>query len=140
VKLPFVTRARMDRELDAVRATALAHAEQAAARHARKLAEAAAANQRLDGRNRELSRRLDSAHDQELGELGDITLLEARAVRADARVRRLLRVIARGGDALRTSRRRADRLQSRLDDACGLNSAAIEARRITQAHPVKEPS
>lgn len=127
MKIPFVTRARMDRELAAVREAAREEAEQAAARHTRKLAEAAAANQRLAGRNRELSRRLDSAHDAELGELADISALEARAARAGELAA-----------ALRASERRAEQLQRRLDDACGLNSAAIEKRRIVQATPAKE--
>lgn len=130
MRFPLVTRARMDRELAAVREEARLEAEQAAARFARKLAEAAAANRRLDDRRRELGRRLDAAHDTELGELGDISTLEDRAARSDARVRRLLRVIARGGEALRTSRRRADRLQSRLDDAVGLSGAAYDWRRV----------
>ena len=95
MKFPFVTRARMDRELDAVRETAQQHAEQAFARHARQLAEAAAANKRLDDRRRELGRRLDSVHDKALGELGDITLLEARAARAEARVQQLEKDVSR---------------------------------------------
>ena len=87
-----------------------------------------AANQRLEGSRKELGRRLDSAHDTELRELSDISALEARVVRADARAQRLLKVIARGGDALRASRRRADLLQSRLDDAVGLSGAAYDWR------------
>jgi septal ring factor EnvC (AmiA/AmiB activator) len=129
VKWLFVTRARMDRELAAVREAARQQAEQEAARYARQLAEAAAANKRLDDRRRELGRRLDSAHDENLVELADITALEARANRADDLAAQL-----------RASERRTDRLQARLDDSCGLNSAAIEARRITQARPVKEES
>ena len=140
MKFPLVTRARMDRELAADREAARQQAEQEAARHAHQLAEAAAANKRLDGRVRELGRRLDSAHDMELCELGDVVLLEARAARAEGRVRRLEKVLDRVAAGARTSERRADRLQARLDDACGLNSAAIEARRIVQARSVKEAS
>lgn len=134
----FVTRARMDREVAAVCEAARLEAEQEAARHARQLAEAAAANKRLDDRRRELGRRLDLAHDKELGELGDITLLEGRAARAEARVRRLEKVLDRVAAGARTNARRAEHLQDRLDDACGLNDPAIEARRIVQARPVKE--
>lgn len=55
MKSRFVTRARMDRELDAVREAARQEAEQEAARYVGKLAEAAAANIRLSGRIKALN-------------------------------------------------------------------------------------
>ncbi|MFL1903135.1 hypothetical protein ACJWDR_29125 [Streptomyces tauricus] len=85
------------------------------------LAAACADIERLAGRNRELSRRLTSAHD---GQLADLDEADRRA----ARIRRLLKVGERLANALKTSNRRADLLQSRLDDAVGLTSPALNWR------------
>ncbi|MEV7140715.1 hypothetical protein [Streptomyces tauricus] len=108
MKLPLITRSRHERELDAAQqATRRAEKELVAEklRHALEIGGAEAANTRLAGRNRELSRRLDSAHDKELGELGDIAQLEERARLAEVHVRQLEKDVAR--------------LQARLDDAVG---------------------
>lgn len=80
MKLPFI--ARRDAEIADLRRQ-LGEVEGKRRNLARWLAEATADNKRLVGRNRELSRRLDSAHDANLGELGDIALLEARAQRLE---------------------------------------------------------
>lgn len=125
MKLPFI--ARRDAEIaDLKRQLA-----EAAVRHevtetkrrnlARWLAEADAANKRLNGRNRELSKRLDAAHDNQLAGFDE-------ADRRDARIRRLLKVGKLLANALKTSERRGDLLQARLDDAVGLSSPALDWR------------
>ncbi|MFH9403310.1 hypothetical protein ACH4JS_26695 [Streptomyces sp. NPDC017638] len=79
----------------------------------RQLAGADAANRRLYARNRDLT---------------------ARAAVLERRVARLLKVGARLIAARDTERQRADHLQQRLDDAMGLNTAAVIAGRNWQRH------
>jgi hypothetical protein len=83
---------------------------------ARQLAEADAANRRLAGRNVELGVRL-SAYAESDPEY--LTALEKRLDRA-------LKACARWMDIAWTEGRRADRLQTRLDDAVGLKPCRIE--------------
>ena len=90
MRWPFVLRAHYDavkaeadrqrtraEEAEDQRDTAIRNRNQVLAQNA----DLHAANKRLDDRKRELSRRLDSAHDANLGELGTITDLEAQARR-----------------------------------------------------------
>lgn len=115
MKNPFASRR------DAETADLKRQLAEAAARHeatenkrltlARWLAESRADNKRLTGRVNELSRRLDSAHDANLGELGDIARLEGRAVAAEARAGQLEKDVAR--------------LQARLDDAVGMPAGGL---------------
>jgi DNA repair exonuclease SbcCD ATPase subunit len=63
----------------------------------RKLAEADAANKRLSGSLKELRRRLDAAHDNQLGDATD-------TIRLEARVERLKKVAARLHSALQAAR------------------------------------
>lgn len=89
----------------------------------RQLAEADAANRRLTGRTQRLSEQL-AAHSEADPEY---------AARLERRIHRLrktgLRIIA----AWRREQKRADHLQQRLDNACGLDSPAVEAGRHWQA-------
>jgi hypothetical protein len=135
MRFPIVSRRRYDFELNMARLlleeartqrdnarderSAFKTAAQTAGRQ---FADADATNRRLMGRNLELGRRLSR-----LGEADP-----EYAGRLEARITRLLKVIARlyaGGHAQKL---RADRLQARLDDACGLNSPAVAAGEMWQ--------
>lgn len=102
MKLPIISRSRHERQIEAAReATRRAEKELVAEklRHALELAGSEAANTRLAGRNRELARRLDAAHDSQLTDFADATRLT---------------------EELRAAERRAELLQARLDDAVGM--------------------
>lgn len=74
---------------------------------------------RVAGRNTELNRRLESTRDvasEDIEYAGQLELRLARVLRACVRYRA----------DLAAETRRADRLQRRLDDALGLNTAGIE--------------
>lgn len=86
------------------------------------LAEADAANKRLAGRNLELGVRLSAYAESDPEYLAVLERRLERAVRACARYR----------TAGRREERRADRLQQRLDDACGLNRAEVAEGRNWQ--------
>jgi chromosome segregation ATPase len=122
----LVTRRRLQDETAALRAQLAqvcqerdtARSERNAFRAAAKeaagqFAAADAANQRLSGRNLELSRRLaaDSG--------------PSRADQLQQRVDRLRRIVSRLLAERRAEKRRADHLQRRLDDAMGLNTSAV---------------
>ncbi|GGR70816.1 MULTISPECIES: hypothetical protein [Streptomyces] len=79
----------------------------------RQLAEADAANRRLYTRDRHIT---------------------DRAAALERRVARLLKVGARLLAARDAEQQRADHLQQRLDDALGLNTAAVIAGRHWQSH------
>jgi hypothetical protein len=124
----LVTRRRYQRDIDAARAEIdrqrrradIAQDDAATARYnrgqaLRQLAAADAANRRLHERNVELGRR-------------NARLAEADpeyAAQLEQRVARLLTVGRRILAAYHAERRRADRLQARLDDALGLNTTAV---------------
>jgi hypothetical protein len=83
----------------------------------RQLAAADAANRRLHDRNLELGSRISALTEAD----------PEYTARLERRVARLLRVAVRlyaGGHA---EKLRADHLQQRLDDACGLNAPAVLA-------------
>lgn len=130
----FVSRRRHNAELTAAKAEAARLRTErdqalrgrdssitAAATAARLFAEADATNTRLAGRNRELSKRLDSAHDGELINGADILRVESRLGRA-------LKACARYLAAYHREQRRSALLQARLDDAVGLSSPAYDWR------------
>lgn len=74
---------------------------------------------RVAGRNTELSRRLDASR--------DVAFIDAEySGELEGRLSRALRACARYLAAYHAEKRRADRLQRRLDDALGLNTAGIE--------------
>ena len=81
----------------------------------RQFADADATNRRLMGRNLELGRRL--------GQLAESD--PEYAAQLERRVARLLKVIARFYAGGHTEKRRADRLQARLDQALGLETAGV---------------
>ncbi|MFI1728231.1 hypothetical protein ACH40E_03120 [Streptomyces acidicola] len=135
MRWPFVLRSRHDAEVAALNAdrdrlraraeTAEGHAATAKYNREqviRQLSEADAANLRLAGRNLELGRRL-AQHAEADPEY---------AARLERRVARLRRAGARVLAAWAAEKRRADRLQARLDDACGLNHPAVEEGRAWQ--------
>lgn len=80
------------------------------------LAAADAANRRLAGRNQELGARLSALTESDPDYL---TALEKRLHRA-------LSFTGRTLAALWTEQHRADQLQQRLDDACGLNDSRVQ--------------
>lgn len=84
---------------------------------ARQLVAADAANRRLAGRNLELGRRLSALTESD----------PEYAAALEQRLARALTACARYMDALWVEVRHADRLQQRLDDACGLNDPAVIA-------------
>lgn len=74
---------------------------------------------RVSGRNTELTRRLDASR--------DVAFIDAEyAGELEQRLARALRGCVRYLTAYHAEKRRADRLQRRLDDALGLNTAGIE--------------
>lgn len=93
-----------------------------------------AANRRLEGRNIELGRRISELRDAD----------PEYAASLEQRVTRLKRVGARLLAAYATEKHRADRLQARLDDACGLNPPAVleggawQARRLDKPHHLRK--
>ncbi|MDX2763364.1 hypothetical protein [Streptomyces europaeiscabiei] len=132
---PFVLRSRHNADVAALNAdrdrlrrraeTAEGHAATAVSNRKQVLrqnAELDAANRRLADRNIELGRRLSR-----LGESDP-----EYAARLEKRVARLRQVAARLVAGATAEKRRADLLQGRLDDACGLNSLAVEAGRHWQ--------
>lgn len=124
MRLPFVSRSRHD-ALQAENNRLRQRAETAEQRAAtaefnrgqiiRQNAEQDAANRRLEGRVLELGRRLSRLAESD----------PEYAARLERRVARLRQVAARLLAGLATETRRADLLQARLDDACGLNSSAV---------------
>lgn len=124
----LITRRRHKAELDALRSQydalrercGTAEKNEATERFARRTitrqhAELDAANRRLEGRVLELGRRLSRLAESD----------PEYAARLERRVARLRQVAARLLAGLATETRRADLLQARLDDACGLNSSAV---------------
>lgn len=95
-----------------------------------------AANRRLEGRNLELGRRLSQLREAD----------PEYAAHLEQRVTRLRRVGVRILAAYAAEKKRADRLQARLDDACGLDHPAVaegaawQARRHDKPRPRKEAS
>ena len=126
MKWPFVSRRRVDDLAAQHQYTVEQFAKASKARDTaefnrgqalRQLAEAEAANRRLAGRNLELGVRL-SAYAESDPEY--VAGLEKRLDRA-------LKACARYLDAYHAEKRRTAHLQRRLDDATGLNSAAVIA-------------
>lgn len=124
----IVTRARYERDTAALRADVdrlrgerdAAVAERETAVFNRKqildqLAAADGANRRLYGRNVELGDRINALAQG----------APQHTAKLHARVNRLLKAIERLGAIAVAERRRADRLQQRLDDAVGLPKAGI---------------
>jgi len=89
----------------------------------RQLAEADATNRRLHGRNLELGRQVSALAESDLEYAAH---LERRKTSLEKAGHRILA-------AWRREQKRADHLQQRLDNACGLNSPAVEAGRHWQA-------
>ena len=128
MKWPFVSRRRYDavyadrerlrgerNQFRDDRDAALAAARTAA----RQLVEADAANRRLHGRNLELGRQVSALAESDMD----------YAAQLERRVARLKKVGKRIVAAWAREQKRADHLQQRLDNACGLNSPAVEAGR-----------
>ncbi|MFF0512472.1 hypothetical protein [Streptomyces sp. NPDC004250] len=82
---------------------------------ARQFAEADATNRRLAGRNEELGKRVSALTESDPEYLADLE-----------------QQLATAREELAAEKKRADQLQARLDDACGLNSAGVEAGRYWQ--------
>ncbi|KMS79071.1 hypothetical protein ACH49_13510 [Streptomyces leeuwenhoekii] len=133
--LGLITRRRHEQELAAAKAKTdrqRAAAEAAASRATtaeynrrqllRQLAEADAATRRLHGRVEELGRRLAALAEAD----------PEYTAQLEHRVARLQKVGVRILAAGAAERRRADRLQDRLDDALGLNTPAVEDGRQWQ--------
>jgi len=131
----LITRRRYEEELAAAKAETGRQREraQAAVNRAttaefnrgqmlRQLADADAANQRLQGRNRALGQRLDQ-HTESAP--ADVAHLKSR-------VDRLRRIVSRLLEERRQEQHRADRLQRRLDDAVGLTPRQIVDSSIWQ--------
>jgi hypothetical protein len=95
----------------------------------RQLAEADATNRRVHERNLELGRRISQLTESD----------PEYAARLERRVARLLLVGARLLAARDAETRRADVLQGRLDDACGLNTAQIDDGRYWQHNRQDKP-
>ncbi|MFG3085075.1 hypothetical protein [Streptomyces parvulus] len=87
----------------------------AASTSARQFAEADATNRRLAGRNEELGKRISALTEADPEYLADLE-----------------QQLATVREELAAEKKRADQLQARLDDACGLNSADVEAGRYWQ--------
>jgi hypothetical protein len=132
MKWPFVSRRRYDavyadrerlrgerNQFRDDRDSALAAARTAA----RQLVAADAANRRLHDRNLELGRRVTALAESDL----------EYAAQLERRVARLKKVGKRVLAAWAREQRRAEHLQQRLDNACGLNPPAVEACRHWQA-------
>lgn len=124
----FVSRRRYDAELGLARLLLEEAREQrdnardgraefktAAQTAARQFADADATNRRLMGRNLELGRRLTSLTEAD----------PEYAARLERRVARLLNVAARLHAGRHAAMVRADHLQQRYDDACGLPAGRI---------------
>jgi hypothetical protein len=135
MRFPFMLRARHDAELAAAKAetdrqrrrakTAESHAATAVFNRKQVLRQNAdldAANRRLEGRNLELGRRISQLTEAD----------PEYAARLEQRITRLRHVAARILAKATTETRRADLLQARLDDACGLNSSAVMDGRYWQ--------
>ncbi|MDL5205081.1 hypothetical protein [Streptomyces sp. ALI-76-A] len=131
----LTTTRRLRAELDAARAETNRQRERAetAEKHAatavfnrkqvlRQLAHADADNRRLNGRLLELGRRLTSLTEAD----------PEYAARLERRVARLLAVAGRLYLGREAEQQRAEHLQQRLDDACGLNDARVEHGRHWQ--------
>lgn len=95
----------------------------------RQLADADAANRRLEGRVLELGRRLTKLAEAD----------PEYAATLEQRVTRLRRVGARILAAYTAEKKRADRLQAELDDALGLNHPDIQAGRNWQSRRPDKP-
>lgn len=132
----FVTRRRYEEELAAAKHEIRRQRERAEAAEEkastaefnreqvlRQLAEADAANRRLHGRNLELGKQVSALAESDL----------EYAAQLERRVARLKKVGKRVLAAWAREQRRAEHLQQRLDNACGLNSPAVEAGRHWQA-------
>jgi hypothetical protein len=131
----LITRRRYEEELAAAKAETGRQREraQAAVNRAttaefnrgqmlRQLADADAANQRLQGRNRVLDERLAQRAES----------APKDAARLQRRVDRLRRIVSRLLEERRQEQHRADRLQRRLDDAVGLTPRQIVDSSIWQ--------
>ena len=131
----LITRRRYEEELAAAKAETGRQREraQAAVNRAttaefnrgqmlRQLADADAANQRLQGRNRVLDERLAQRAES----------APKDAARLLRRVDRLRRIVSRRLEERRQEQHRADRLQRRLDDAVGLTPRQILDSSIWQ--------
>lgn len=90
---------------------------------ARQFAETDAANRRLAGRNLELGNRISKLTEAD----------PEYTAQLERRVARLRTVGKRILAAYSTELKRADRLQARLDDACGLDDPAVTAGRHWQS-------
>ena len=128
MNFPFVSRRRAADDLAAVKAEAgrlrgerdAARAERDTATYnrsqvLRQLANADATNRRLMGRNLELGRRLGALAESD----------PEYAAQLERRVDRLRKVAARLYAGGRAEKLRADHLQQRLDQALGLDDAAV---------------
>lgn len=132
MRFPFVLRSRhedlYERYQLALKATAKAR-EQADTAHFNRQqvlmqnASLDAANRRLAGRNLELGQRISKLTEAD----------PEYAASLEGRLARALRACTRYRAALTAETRRADRLQARLDDACGLDDPAVTAGRHWQS-------
>lgn len=98
MKWPLITRREHDariRTKDERYGKLAQQVEDQQAEHAKQLAEARADVQRLDGRNKELQRRLDAAHDNQLSESAEAMRLDAEH---DARRQALADALGAGPD------------------------------------------
>ena len=138
----LVTRRRHNAELAAVKAEAdrlraerdatvskLATAVYNREQVLRQNAEQDAANRRLHGRILELSRRLSAVREAD----------PEYAASLERRVARLRLVGVRILAAYAAEKKRADRLQTRLDDACGLDHPAVTEGAAWQARRMDKP-
>lgn len=130
--LPFVSRRAYDdlyaRHVLALQATAKARQKADTAvfnreQVLRQNAELDAANRRLAGRNLALGERISKLTEAD----------PEYAAALENRVARLRTVGQRILAAYRAEKKRADRLQARLDDACGLDDPAVTAGRHWQS-------
>jgi chromosome segregation ATPase len=128
----FVTARRHDDELAAAKSEIRRQRERAEAAEERartaefnreqilrQLAEADAANRRLHDRNLELGRRVTALAESDMD----------YAAQLERRVARLKKVGKRIVAAWWRERRRAERLQERLDDAAGLSTTIVDSGR-----------
>jgi len=119
-------RLRTDRDATVSKlATAVYNREQVL----RQNAEKDAANRRLHGRNLELGRRLSQLREAD----------PEYAAHLEQRVARLRQVGERILAAYAAEKKRADLLQDRLDDACGLNHVAVLEGGAWQARRKDKP-
>ncbi|MFI0236372.1 hypothetical protein [Streptomyces sp. NPDC016845] len=125
----------------------------AAATTARQFAEADAANIRLNNRNKALQEQADvragiaRQRGGSLAKLGqrldavasEYAHIDGYAARMENRLARALRGCARYRAALAVETHRADKLQGRLDDACGLNTPGVDRGQHWQSTRQDKP-